>query len=164
MKLITTHVGLGQDSDRICSDANDGFDSDWSPDDDQDCVDVAGDTSEPPPPQKRRKTDDSFCSENDDRVAERDGIFSRLPDNKPDTFDVDDGVAEYVSNYLYSTINSDSFKVIKESTKNPNINFFEAPILNSSVENSLKSPDNKSLMNGDKFVSKTQSFLTAVAT
>ena len=79
-------------------------------------------------------------------------------------FDVDDSVAEYVINYLYSTISDDSFKVIKESTKNPNINFFEALMLNSSVASSLKSSENKSLMNGDKFLSKTQSFLTAVAT
>ena len=79
-------------------------------------------------------------------------------------FNVDDSVAEYVINYLYSTISDDSFKVIKESTKNPNINFFEALMLNSSVASSLKSSENKSLMNGYKFLSKTQSFLTAVAT
>ena len=69
-------------------------------------------------------------------------------------FDVDDSVAQYVSNYLYSTIGDASFKAIKERTKNPNINFFEAPMLNSSVVNSLKLSENKSLMNGDKFLSK----------
>ena len=53
-------------------------------------------------------------------------------------FDVDDSVAEYVSNYLYSTISDDSFTAFKESAKNPNIDFFEAPLLNSSVANSLK--------------------------
>ena len=37
-------------------------------------------------------------------------------------------------------------------------------MLNSSVANSLKSSENKSLINGDKFLSKTQSFLTAAAT
>ena len=36
-------------------------------------------------------------------------------------------------------------------------------MLNSSVVNSLKSSENKSLINGDKFLSKTQSFLIAVA-
>ena len=91
----------------------------------------------------------------------REGIFFCPPDTKPDTFDVDDSVTEYVSNYLYSTISDDSFKAIKESTKNLNINFFEAPMLNSSVANNLKLSKNKSLMNGDKFLSKTQSFLTA---
>ena len=45
VKLIATHVGLGlgQDSDPICSDADDGSDLDWSPDpddDDQDHVDI----------------------------------------------------------------------------------------------------------------------------
>ena len=164
VKLIATHVGLGQNSDPICSDADEGSDSDWSPDDDQDHVNVAGDAHEPPPPQKRRKTDDPLYSENEDRVAERDGIFFRPLDTKPDTFDVDDSVAEYVSNlYLYSTISDDSFQAIKESTKNPNINFFEASMLNSSVANSLKSSENKSLMNGNKFPSKSQSCLTAAA-
>ena len=47
-----------------------------------------------------------------------------------------------------------------ESIKNLNINFFEPPLLNSSVANSLKSSENKSLTKGDKFLSKTQSFLT----
>ena len=37
-------------------------------------------------------------------------------------------------------------------------------MLNSSVVNSLKSSENQLHMNGDKFLSKTQSFLTAVAT
>ena len=164
VKRIATHVGLGQNSDPICSDADEGSDSDWSPDDDQDHVDVAGDAPEPRPLQKRRETDDPLYSENGDCVAERDGIFFRLLDTKPDTFDVDDSVTEYVSNlYLYSTISDDSFQAIKESTKNPNINLFEAPMLNSSVTNSLKSSENKSLMNGDKFRSKSQSFLTAAA-
>ena len=46
------HVGLGQNSDPICSDADDGSNPNWSSDDDQDHVDVAGDDPEPPPPQK----------------------------------------------------------------------------------------------------------------
>ena len=106
-----------------------------------------------------------MCSENDDCVAKTDCIFFRPPDTKPDTFNVYDSVAEYVSSYLYSTIGDDSFKAIKESTKNPNINnFFEAPMLNSSVVNNLKWSENKSLMNGDNFLPKTQSVLTTVAT
>ena len=100
----------------------------------------------------------------DNRVAEEDGTFFHPPDAKPDTFDVDDGIAEYVSSSLYSTISDDSFKAITESTKNPNINFFEPPLLNSSVANSLKSSENKSLMNGDRFLLKTKSFLIAAAT
>ena len=51
-----------------------------------------------------------------------------------------------------------------ESTKNPDINFFDPPLLNNSVANSLKSSENKSLTNGERFLSKTQSFLTAAAT
>ena len=169
MKLIATHVGLSldQESDPICSDANDGSDPDWSPDpddDDQDHVDITGVIPDPRPPQKRRKIDDALCSKSDDHVAEEDGIFFRLPAAKPDTFDIDGGIAEYVSSYLYSTISDDSFEVIIESTKNPKINFFEPPLLNSSVANSLKSFKNKSLTNGDRFLSKTQSFLTVVAT
>ena len=31
VKLIATHVGLGQDSDPICSDADNGSNPDWSP-------------------------------------------------------------------------------------------------------------------------------------
>ena len=141
VKLIATHVGLGQDSDPICSGADDGSDPDWSPDpddDDQDHVGITGVIPDPRPPRKRWKVDDTLCSRSDDRVAEEDGIFFRPQDAKPDTFDVDDGIAEYVSSYLYSTISDDSFKAIIESTKNPNINFFEPPLLNSSVPNSLK--------------------------
>ena len=51
-------MGLGQDSDPIYSDANDGSDSDWSPGDDQDHDDFTGVVREPQPPQKRRKADD----------------------------------------------------------------------------------------------------------
>ena len=72
------HVGLEQNNDPIYSDADDGSDPDWSPDVDQNHNDVVGDAPEPPPPQKRRKTDDPLCSENEDRVAERDCIFSAL--------------------------------------------------------------------------------------
>ena len=69
VKLIATHVGQRQNSDPICSDADDGSDPDWSPDDDQDHDDIAGGTPDPPPLQKRRKTDDPLCSENEDRVV-----------------------------------------------------------------------------------------------
>ena len=78
VKLIATHVGLGQDNDSICSDADDGSDPNWSPDDDQDHDDITGVVLEPRPPQKRRKIDDPLCSENADRIAESDGIFSAL--------------------------------------------------------------------------------------
>ena len=54
--------------------------------------------------------------------------------------------------------------MIKENIIKSNINFFDAPMLSSSVSNSLKFSDIKSLLNGNKFLSKTQSFLTAVAT
>ena len=166
VKLIATHVGLGQDSDLICLDADDGSDPDWSPDpddDDQDHVDITGVILDPQPPQKRRKVDDALCSKSDDRVTKEDGIFFHPPDAKLDMFDIDDGIAEYVSSYLYSTISDDSFKAIIERTKNPNINFFEPALLNSSVANSLKSFENKLLTNGDRFLPKTQSFLTAAA-
>ena len=166
VKLTATHVGLSQDSDPICSDADDGSDPDWSPNpnDDHGHVDITGVIPDPRPPQKRRKVDDPLCSKSDDRVAEKDGIFFRLQDAIPDTFDVDDGIAEYVSSYLYSTISDVSFRAIMESTKNPNINFFQPPLLNSSVANILKSSENMSLTNGDRFLSKPQSFLTAAAT
>ena len=167
VKLIAMHVGLGKESGPLCSDTDDGSDPDWSPDDDQNHDDITGVVPDPPPTQKRRETDDPLCSENDDCVAERDGIFFHPPpplDTKPDTFDVDDSVTEYVSNYLYSSISDGSFKTIKERTKNPNINYFEAPMLNSLVASSLKASENKSLLNGDKFLSKTQSVLTASAT
>ena len=132
-------MGLGQDSDPICSDADNGSNPDWPPDDDQAHDDFTGVIPEPRPPQKRRKADDPLRSENDDRIAENDGIFFHPLDTKSDTFNVDDIVAEYVSNYLFPAISDDSFRVIKERTKNPNINFFEPPMLNSSVANSLKS-------------------------
>ena len=72
-------MGLSQDSDPICSDANDGSHPDWSPDPDgdHDHVDITGVIPDPRPPQKRRKVDDPLCSKSDDRVAEKDGIFSQ---------------------------------------------------------------------------------------
>ena len=75
VKLIAMHVGQGQNSDPICSDADNGSNPDWSPDDDQDHVDIAADASEPPLPQKQGKTDDPLCSENRGSVAERRYIF-----------------------------------------------------------------------------------------
>ena len=81
VKLIATHVGLGQDSDPICSDADYGSDPDWSPDpdDDRDDVDITGVIPNLQPPQKRRKVDDPLCSKSDDRVAEKDGISPPPP-------------------------------------------------------------------------------------
>ena len=76
-KLTATHLDLGQDTDPICLDADDGSDPDWSPDDDQDHVDITGVIPPPRPPQKLRKVDDPLCSENADYVDERDGIFFR---------------------------------------------------------------------------------------
>ena len=127
VKLTAMHLGLEQDSNPICSDTNDGSNPDWPPDDDQNHDDITRVVPQPPPPQKRRETDDPLCSENNDRVAKGYGIFFHPLDTKPDTINVDDSVAEYVSNYLYSTISDDSFKTIKESTKNPNINFLRLP-------------------------------------
>ena len=50
VKLIATHVGLGQDSDPICSDTDDGSDPDWSPDDNQSHDDITGVVPDPSPP------------------------------------------------------------------------------------------------------------------
>ena len=61
VKLTATHVGQGQDSDRICSDTNNGSELDWSLDDDQNHDDITGVIPEPTPPQKQRKTDDLLC-------------------------------------------------------------------------------------------------------
>ena len=93
VKLIATHVCLRQDSDLICSAAVDGSNPDWSPDNYQYHDNITRVVSEPPPPQKRKNTDHPLCSENDDRVAERDSIFF-CP---PEMFNVDDSVTEYVS-------------------------------------------------------------------
>ena len=95
-KLNATHVGLEQESGPICSDTDDGSDPDWSPDNDQNYDNITGAVSEPPPPQKRRQTDDPLCSENNNCIAERDGIFFRPPDTKPDMLAIDDSVTEYV--------------------------------------------------------------------
>ena len=55
MKLIATHVGLGQDSDPFVQMLTMVSDPDWSPEDDQDHDDIAGDASDPHHLRNKRK-------------------------------------------------------------------------------------------------------------
>ena len=111
VKLIAMHVDLGPNSDPVCSDVDNGSDVD--------------------PLHRRHDPDHHLVTtrwwSGSWRRCRGRSWFSTTSEPKQDMFDVD-SVAEYVSNYLYSTISNDSFKAIKERTKNPNIKFFEAPM------------------------------------
>lgn len=104
------------------------------------------------PPHKRCRTDENNSES---------GIFFRPPDHSKDTFEADNTISNFVTKYLFSRLSNDAFKEISSSHKKPNIEFFVSPNLNTSVENHIKSTKvNKSVEFGEKFLFKTQEFLT----
>ena len=110
------------------------------------------------PPRKKRKLAESSGSEPD--RGEDNDIFFLPPRSSPKTFPVDDFISKYVSSCFYTYLKDDDFNKVMESDLKPDIDFFQAPIVNSTIKDKISDPD---VLRGDSFIFKFQSQLISGA-
>ena len=110
------------------------------------------------PPRKKRKLAESSGSE-PDRGEDNDILFLP-PRSSPKTFPVDDSISKYVSSCFYTYLKDDDFNKVTESDLKPDIDFFEAPIMNSTIKDKISDPG---VLRGDSFIFKFQSQLISGA-
>ena len=106
------------------------------------------------PPRKKRKLAESSGSEND--CGEDNDIFFLPHRSGPKTFPVDDSIPKYVSSCFYTYLKDDDFNKVTESDLKPDIDFFQAPIVNSTIKDKISDPG---VLRGDSFIFKFQSQL-----
>ena len=109
------------------------------------------------PPRKNRKLAESSGSEPDH--GEDNDIFFP-PRSSPKTFPVDDSISKYVSSCFYNYLKDDDFNKVAVSDLKPDIDFFEAPIVNSTIKDKISDPG---VLRGDSFIFKFQSQLISGA-
>ena len=110
------------------------------------------------PPRKKRKLAESSGSEPD--CGEDNDIFFLPPRSSSKTFPVDDSISKYVSSCFYTYLKDDDFNKVMESDLKPDIHFFQAPIVNSTIKDKISDPD---VLRGDSFIFKFQSQLISGA-
>ena len=110
------------------------------------------------PPRKKRKLAESSGSEPD--RGEDNDIFFLPPRSSPKTFPVDDSISKYVSSCFYTYLKDDDFNKVTESDLKPDIDFFQAPIVNSTIKDKISDPG---VLRGDSFIFKFQSQLISGA-
>ena len=110
------------------------------------------------PPRKKRKLAESSGSEPD--RGEDNDIFFLPPRSSPKTFPVDDSITKYVSSCFYTYLKDDDFNKVTESDLKPDIVFFQAPIVNSTIKDKISDPG---VLRGDSFIFKFQSQLISGA-
>ena len=103
------------------------------------------------PPRKKRKLAESSGSEPD--RGEDNDIFFLPPRSSPKTFPVDDSVSKYVSSCFYTYLKDDDFNKVTESDLKPDVDFFQAPIVNSTIKDKISDPG---VLRGYSFVFKFQ--------
>ena len=89
-----------------------------------------------------------------------DDIFSLPPRSSPKTFPVDDSISKYVSSCFYTYLKDDHFNKVMELDLKPDIDFFQAPIVNSTIKDKISDPG---VLRGDSFIFKFQSPLISGA-
>ena len=110
------------------------------------------------PPRKKRKLAESSGSEPDH--GEDNDIFFLPPRSSPKTFPVDDSISKYVSSCFYTYLRDNDFNKVTESDLKPDIDFFQAPIVNSTIKDKISDPG---VLRGDSFIFKFQSQLISGA-
>ena len=108
-------------------------------------------------PRKKRKLAESSGSETDH--GKDNDIFFLPPDSRssPKTFRFDDSIAKYASSCFYK---EDDFNKIKDSDLKPDLDFFQAPIMNSTIRDKVSDPG---ILRGDSSIFKFQSQLISGA-
>ena len=110
------------------------------------------------PPRKKRKLAESSGSEPDH--GEDSDIFFLPPRSSPKTFPVGDSISKYISSCFYTYLKDDDFNIVMESGLKPDIDFFQAPIVNSTIKDKISDPGG---LRGDSFIFKFQSQLISGA-
>ena len=110
------------------------------------------------PPRKKRKLVESSGSEPDH--GEDNDIFFLPPRSSPKTFPVDDSISKYLSSCFYTYLKDDDFNKVRESDLKPDLDFFQAPIVNSTIKDKISDPG---MLRGDSFIFKFQSQLISGA-
>ena len=103
-------------------------------------------------PRKKRKPAESSGEDND--------IFFLLLRSSPKTFPVYDSISKYVSSCFYTYLKDDDFNKVRESDLKPDLDFFQAPIVNSTIKDKISDPG---VLRGDSFIFKFQSQLISGA-
>ena len=110
------------------------------------------------PPRKKRKLAQSSDSETD--RGEDNDIFFLPPRSSPRTFPVDDSISKYVNSCFYTYLKDDDFNKVKDSDLIPDLDFFQAPIVNPTIKDKISDPD---MARGDSFIFKFQCLLISGA-
>ena len=110
------------------------------------------------PPRKKRKLAESSGSEPD--CGEDNDILFLPPISSPKTFLVDDSISKYVSSCFYTYLKDDNFNKVRESDLKPDLDFFQAPVVNSIIKDKISDPG---MLRGDSFIFKFQSQLISGA-
>ena len=86
--------------------------------------------------------------------------FFLPPRSSPKTFPVDDSVSKFVSSCFDIYLKEDDFDKVRESDLKPDIDFFQAPIVNSTIKDKISDPG---MLRGDRFTFKFRSQLISGA-
>ena len=159
VEMIVVHVGLVEPEDpaTIPEDLSAAFEPAIPVGDEDEHV-HENEATPSMPPRKKRKLAESSGSE-PDRVEDND-IFFLPPRSSPKTFPVDDSISKYVSSCFYTYLKDDDFNKVTESDLKHDIDFFQAPIVNSTIKDKISDPG---VLRGDSFIFKFQSQLISGA-
>ena len=86
--------------------------------------------------------------------------FFLPPRSSPKAFPVNDSISKYLSSCFYTYLKDDDFNKVTESDLKPGIDFFQAPIVNSTTKDKIFYPG---VLRGDSFIFKFHSQLISGA-
>ena len=84
------------------------------------------------PPRKKRILAELSGSEPD--CGKDNDIFFLPPRSSPKTFPINDSISKYVSSCCYTYLKDDDCNKVKESDLKPDLDFLQAPIVNSTIK------------------------------
>ena len=87
-------------------------------------------------------------------------IYFLLPGSSLWTFPVNDSISKYVNSCFYTFLKDRDFNKVTDSDPKPDLDFFQAPIVNSTIKDKISDPG---VLRGDSFIFKFQSQLISGA-
>ena len=131
VEMIAMHVGLVEPEDSATTPEDPSAASEpATPAGDED--ENVNDENEATRSMEEKKLAESSSS-GPDRGEDND-IFFLPPRSSPKTFPVDDSISKYVSSCFYTYLKDDDFSEVRESDLNPDLDFFQAPIVNATIK------------------------------
>ena len=155
VKMIAEHVGLVEPENMATTPEDPSSASEpVTPIGDEDENVHESEATPSMPPRKKRKLAESSGSEPD--RGEDNDIFFLPPTcrSSPKTFPVDDSISKYVNSCFYTYLKDDDFNKVTESDRKPDLDFFQAPIVNSTIKDKIS---DHGMLRGDSFIFKFQS-------